>query len=84
MTSDGQYYPRVRFKQIITEQVALSYLTQGGVPYSDSDTMTPYERKLALDAIQEMLEHKAEAESNKIKEMQLARQNQAPKSRLTK
>ena len=54
MTSDGQPFHRFKFKSIIEEQVLLGYLTNGGVTYADSNEMSPYERKLALDAIKEL------------------------------
>ena len=55
LTSNGQPYHRVRYKQIIEEQVTLGYLTKGGVSYGDTEQMTPYERKIALDVITDIL-----------------------------
>lgn len=85
MTSKGEYYPRVRFKQIIQEQVMLGYLTKGGVTYGDTENMTPYERKLAIEAMKEVIDTQ-----NKELEAQAARQSSAnnkysgdPKSGLT-
>lgn len=56
MTSKGEPYHRVRYKNIIEEQVLLGYLTKGGVTYGDSEDMTPYERKLALETMKKFLE----------------------------
>ena len=67
LTSDGQPYARAKFKEIITEQVILSYLTKGGVTYGDTQQMTPYERQLAADAIQKFLKEQAEAQEEAIK-----------------
>lgn len=56
LTSDGQPFAQVKYKSIVKEQVTLSYLTNGGVTYGDSDNMTPYERELAIQAMQEILD----------------------------
>jgi hypothetical protein len=61
LTSEGKPFARERFKEIIMEQVTLGYLTKGGVSYSDSEQMSPHERKLALDAIKEILDTQAES-----------------------
>lgn len=66
MTSKGQPFARVRFKEIISEQVTLGYLTKGGVTYGDSENMSPHERKLAIDAIKEILAQQAEAQQKAI------------------
>ena len=68
MTSDGKPFARVRFKEIISEQVAVGYLTQGGVTYGDSEKMSPHERKLALDAIRELLDAQAESYEKALNE----------------
>lgn len=68
LTSDGKPFSRVRFKEIISEQVALGYLTKGGVTYGDSEKMSPHERKLALDAIREILDVQAESYKKAIDE----------------
>lgn len=68
MTSNGQPFARVRFKEIISEQVTLGYLTKGGVSYSDSENMSPYERKLAIEAITDFLKAQAEAQEKAINE----------------
>lgn len=56
MTSNGEPYSRVRYKAIIQEQVMLGYLSKGGITYGDTECMTPYERKIARDTIEEILE----------------------------
>lgn len=68
MTSEGKPFARVRFKEIISEQVTLGYLTKGGVSYSDSENMSPYERKLAIEAITDFLKAQAEAQEKAINE----------------
>lgn len=67
-TSDGKPFARVRYKEIIAEQVTLGYLTKGGVTYGDTEQMTPNERTLALDAIKKILEAQAEAQEKAIQE----------------
>lgn len=80
MTSDGQLYHRWKYKQIIEEQVALSYLTKGGVPYHDSDNMTPHERHIAYEAIKEILKAQSEESQRMINDAQVTRDNSTPKS----
>lgn len=82
MTSDGQPYHRVKYKEIISEQVILGYLTKGGVSYNDSENMTPYERKIALDTIKELLETQNQKQEEAMKQAKLNKQNRSPKSRL--
>lgn len=84
MTSDGQPYARVRFKEIVSEQVLLGYLTKGGVPYSTSEEMSPYERKIALDTIRNLLETQAKAEEEKINNLRIAQKNKTPKTRMSR
>ena len=84
MTSDGQLYHRAKFKQIISEQVTLGYLTKGGVSYSDSEEMTPYERKIALDTVRDIIDSEVKAKEKAIQDAKIARDNRSPKSRLTK
>lgn len=83
MTSDGQPYHRLRYKQIVEEQVTLGYLTKGGVTYQESEEMTPYERKIALDTITGILNDTAKKREEAIKQAEMSRKNQSPKSGLT-
>lgn len=83
LTSDGQPFNRVQYKRIVEEQVTLSYLTKGGVTYRDSDRMTPHERKIALDTITKILSDTAERQKEEIRQHEMARKNQSPKSGLT-
>lgn len=46
----------MRFKSIVQEQVVIGYLSKGGVTYSDTERMSPYERKIVLDALKELLD----------------------------
>lgn len=84
MTSDGQPLYRVKYKQIVSEQVTLGYLTKGGVSYRDSEEMTPYERKIALDTITEILNDQVSKQNEMIKQAEMNRKNSSPKSRMTK
>ena len=72
-TSDGKNFAKARFKEIISEQVALSYLTKGGVSYGDSENMSPNERHIALESIKEILEQQAEAQKKAMQEAQANR-----------
>lgn len=80
MTSNGEPYHRARYKAIIQEQVLLGYLTKGGVTYSDTEDMSPHERKLALDAIKEILEGQSTAQRQVLQQHQSSND---PKSGLT-
>ena len=82
MTSDGQPYAPQRYKEIIKEQVALSYYTKGGVSYSDSDSMTPYERKIANQVMREILDESAKQQADAIEKAKLRKNNESPKSGL--
>lgn len=57
-------------------------MTKGGVTYGDSENMTPYERKIALDAIKELLEEQQKAQDQAIEQARLQKQNDVPKSGL--
>lgn len=80
MTSDGQPYHRWKYKQIIEEQVALGYLTKGGVTYHDSEEMSPHERHLALEAIKEILKSQSEENQRLLNNARVSQDNSAPKS----
>lgn len=73
LTSDGQPYHIAKFKEIVSEQTILGYLTKGGVSFTDSNNMTPYERRLATDAIREFLEAQNEAQKEAIENAQKQR-----------
>lgn len=60
--------------------MTLSFYTKGGVSYSDSDRMTPYERKIAVQTIREILDDQARAQAEAIEQARLQHDNQAPKS----
>lgn len=81
MTSDGQYYPQVKYKSIIKEQVMIGYLTKGGVTYGDTEEMTPYERKIALETITEVLEQQNQQQQAQIDAAK--NKNNDPKTGLT-
>lgn len=80
MTSDGRPYCRVRFEQIVEEQVTLGYLTKGGVSYSDTESMTPHERKLALEVVEKIIERQ-----NKVRQEMVDKSSRRtdPKTALT-
>lgn len=60
-------YAPIRYKAIVQEQIYISYMTKGGVSYSDTEKMTPYERKIATDFIKEMLDAQEEARKSRKK-----------------
>ena len=60
----------------------LAYLTKGGVTYGDSEEMSPYERKIALDTIQEVIDKQNQAQQEQIDAAKKER-NKDPKTGLT-
>lgn len=60
----------------------IGYLTQGGVTYGDTEQMTPYERKIALDTIQEVLDHQNKTRQEAVEKAKQSRKSD-PKSGLT-
>lgn len=60
----------------------LGYMTKGGVSFSESDEMTPYERQIALDTIREAYEEQNKAHQRAIEAAQIQKNNSAPKSGL--
>lgn len=82
MTSDGQPYHRARYKRIIEEQVFIGYLSKGGVTYQDTDMMTPYERRIAKEFLEELLRGQNESQQQLMNNAALAQQNRSPKSGL--
>lgn len=47
---DGEPYKHLRYKQIINEQVSISYASKG-ISIADTDELCPYDRKLVLEAL---------------------------------
>lgn len=47
---EGEPYKHFKYKQIINEQVAISYASKG-ISISDTDELCPYDRKLVLEAL---------------------------------
>lgn len=45
--------------------------------------MTPYERKIALDTITEILSEQVSKQNEMIKQAEMSRKNSSPKSRMT-
>ena len=85
LTSDGQPYHRLKYKQIISEQVTIGYLSKGGVSYSDTDNMTPYERKIAYETLKGIYDEQYAAQMKAIEEASLRKSsNSVPRSGLTK
>lgn len=60
----------------------LAFLTKGGVTYGDSEEMSPYDRKIALDTIQEVLDKQNQAQQAQIDAAKRERE-QDPKTGLT-
>lgn len=85
LTSDGKPYAQLRYKEIIQEQVTIGYLTKGGVTYSDTEEMSPYERKIAMETIKEILKEQAEAQNQAMqKAMERKNSKKDPKSGLSR
>ena len=61
LTSKGQPYFRVAYKNIVEEQTLIGYLTNGGVTFGDTEKMSPHDRKLVLDFMKEVNDQKKKA-----------------------
>lgn len=66
LTSDGRPYYRVRYEEIVQEQVLLGYLSQGGISYGDTQNMSPHERKIAFKVLKEISDMKKEVFQDQI------------------
>lgn len=84
LTSDGKPYGQVKFKQIVSEQVTIGYLSQGGVSYRDTETMTPYERKIAYEVLNNIYEEQSKVHKKAMEEASLNRKNSSPRSGMTR
>lgn len=78
MTSDGQPFHRAKYKQIVQEQTMIGYLTKGGVSFRDTEYMTPYERKLVLDTMKEVIDRQNQAHEEAVNRANS--QNKDPKT----
>lgn len=57
---DGQWYSQHKYKQIIDEQVAISYASKG-ISIADTDELSPFDRKLILESILKIKDAEKEA-----------------------
>jgi hypothetical protein len=48
MTDDGRLSTQIEYDNILKQQVTISYLCNG-ISISDTDEMTPYDRKIIYD-----------------------------------
>jgi len=71
MTTDsGRPYKAVRYDEILEEQVAISYISKGGISLMDTDGVSQYDRKIILQSLLKIKEQENEnikkvADSNK-------------------
>ena len=75
---DGIPYKHALYKQIISEQVDISYVSKG-ISISDTDMLCPYDRKLVLEALVRIKEREEEEMKKAIGEKQSKRS--APRRR---
>lgn len=54
-------YKQQRYHEIVEEQVAISYASKGGVTISDTDDISPYDRKIILKSILKIKEAESDA-----------------------
>ena len=55
----GLWYKQERYREILKEQVTISYLVNG-ISLTDTDEMTPFDRKLILEIITSIKEKEKE------------------------
>ena len=61
MTTDsGRPYKAVRYDEIIEEQVAISYISKGGISLMDTDGVSQYDRKIILQSLLKIKEQESE------------------------
>lgn len=61
----------------------IGYLSKGGVSYSETDEMTPYERKIVYETLKGIHDEQYRAQQAALEEAR-NRKNDAPRSGLTK
>jgi hypothetical protein len=83
LTYDGQPYHRLKYRNIIEEQVLIGYLSKGGVSYHDTDIMTPYERRIAKETLEKIVQEQNNQVQESINQAKLNKKNQSPKSGLS-
>ena len=57
---DGEPYASFRYKQILEEQVTISYASKG-ISIADTDDLSPYDRKIILESIVRIKEQEKKA-----------------------
>lgn len=57
---NGRTYKQNRYKQILEEQISISYASKG-ISIADTDELSPYDRGIILDSITEIKEMEREA-----------------------
>lgn len=62
--SDNRLYRNIKYDNIIKDQVAIAYISKGGISISDSDELSPYDRKLVLDTLTEIKNIESESIEN--------------------
>lgn len=59
-------------------------MSKGGVSYSDTDNMTPYERQIAYETLKGIYDEQYAVQQKAFEEARLQKNNNAPRSGLTK
>ena len=79
MTNEQYKRNQEQYKNIIEEQVAISYAIQG-ISFDDTNEMTGFDRRCVLDSLKKIREAEKEAHDKAMAEAE-ARRNSAPRRR---
>lgn len=64
---NGLTYKQQRYKDIINEQVLISYLSKGALNMVDTEFVTPFDRELILQSIIDIREQEVKAQEEAMK-----------------
>lgn len=79
LTNEQYKRNQEQYKNIIEEQVAISYAIQG-ISFDDTNEMTGFDRRCVLDSLKKIREAEKEAHDKAMAEAE-ARRNSAPRKR---
>lgn len=79
LTNEQYKRNQEQYKNIIEEQVAISYAIQG-ISFDDTNEMTGFDRRCVLDSLKKIREAEKEAHDKAMAEAE-ARRNSAPRRR---
>lgn len=64
---NGRTYKSQRYDDIIEEQVLIGYMSKGAIGLSDTDLISPHDRKAVLKSIIKIREQEAAAQEEALR-----------------